>query len=81
MYGSFFPCPTARSAAVSLLLLLGALKAYGADTYSAGYLSIPSLSIGGATYTSVVVAIGSILKAPADTTPYTSIDSYNPANH
>jgi phospholipase C len=62
------------------LLIAGAGAAYGADTYNAGQLSIPSLGIGGATYSNVVVTVGSIVSGPVGTSPYGIVDTYNPAN-
>ncbi len=67
----------ALSIASSLLLLTCAAKAFGADTYSAGQLRIPSLSIGGGTYSNVVLAPGSILGV-AGGTPNGAKDNYNP---
>ncbi len=66
---------------IALLLVMGGFDAGATDIYNAGQLSIPVLSIGAATYTNVVVAVAGIVKAPVDTTPYTTIDSYNPANN
>jgi Regulator of chromosome condensation (RCC1) repeat len=72
---------TARSFAAGLLIIFGAAQALGADSYSGGRLSIPSLQIGSATYANVVVTVGPIVTGPADTMPYLKVDSYNPANN
>jgi alpha-tubulin suppressor-like RCC1 family protein len=74
-------CHAARIFSSSLLILVGSLAAYGADNFSGGQLSIPSLTIGAATYSGVVVTVGSLVTGPTDTTPYTRVDSYNPANN
>jgi hypothetical protein len=70
----------ARSFAAGLLFLLGSVQVFGADSYAGGQLSIPSLSTGSATLSNVVLTVGSIVAGPADTMPYTSVDSYNPTN-
>jgi hypothetical protein len=72
----------ARSVAIALLLLAGATEAYGTDTYSASnnQLSIPAVVIGSATYSNVVVTVGSILSVQQGT-PSGSEDTYNPANN
>jgi hypothetical protein len=61
------------------LLLLCGTQAY-ADTYSAGRLTMPTLVIGNATYSNVVVTVGSILSGPAGNAPIGTVDTYNPAN-
>jgi hypothetical protein len=68
-----------RWLSISLLLVFGA-SAYGADSFSAGKLTIPTLVIGNATYSNVVVTVGSILSGPAGSTPIGTVDTYNPAN-
>jgi hypothetical protein len=62
------------------LLLVCAADAFGADSYSAGRLTIPTLVIGNATYSNVVVNVGSILSGPAGSVPVGTVDTYNPAN-
>jgi phospholipase C len=68
------------------LSILGALilawtgAAYGADTYSAGELSMPSVVIGGATYSNMVVTVGSIVSGPSGTAAYGTEDSYDPGS-
>ncbi len=44
-------------------------------------LTIPSLRIGNATYSNVVLTIGSVLSGPSGTTPNGTQDSYNPENN
>ena len=53
------------------------------DVYAPLYhqLTIPSLRIGYATYSNVVLTIGSVLSGPSGTTPNGTQDSYNPANN
>jgi hypothetical protein len=62
------------------LLLVCGVQAYGADSYSAGRLTMPTLVIGNATYSDVVVTVGGILSGPAGTAPIGAVDTYNPAN-
>src|ERR1700689_2940579 len=71
----------ARSLATALLLLAGATEAYGTDTYNSSnnQLTIPAVVIGSATYSNVVVTVGSILSVQQGT-PNGSEDSFNPAN-
>jgi hypothetical protein len=67
----------ARSVIAALLLLPCATDGFAADTYSAGQLSIPSLSIGNGVYSDVVVTPGSILGV-AGGAPNGARDNYNP---
>ena len=73
----------ARSIMAVLALLAGAFQAHGTDTYGPGpnELQVPSLGIGNATYSNVVVTIGSIVTAPSGTSPNATQDSYNPTNN
>ncbi len=70
----------ARSVASSLLLLFCATSAHAADTFdlSNRHLTIPSIVIGGATYTNMVVTVGKIVSAPSGTSANGSEDSYDP---
>ncbi len=68
-----------RSLLTALLLLAGIPAALGADTFSAGELSIPTVAIGGATYSNMVVTPGAILGVGGGT-PSGGADSYNPVN-
>jgi uncharacterized repeat protein (TIGR03803 family) len=72
----------ARSCATALLLLTcGA--AYGTDTYNIAsrQLSIPSVAIGAATYSNVLVTVGAIISGPSGSTPKGSEDRYDPGNN
>jgi phospholipase C len=69
-----------QAAVAATLMMAWAGAACGTDTYSAGQLSIPTLAIGGATYSNVVVRVGSIVSGPVGTSPYGDADTYNPAN-
>jgi hypothetical protein len=62
------------------VLLAGGAAAYGADSYSGGKLTLPTLVVGNATYSGVVVTLGSILSGPAGNAPIGTVDTYNPAN-
>jgi hypothetical protein len=72
----------AQAPLAALLLLIFANAAHGADTYNlmTKQLTMASVSIGSATYTNMVVTVGSIVSGPTGTTPNGSVDSYNPAN-
>ena len=66
------------------LALLGvAASAAGADTFNAatGHLTIPTLTIGNATYSNVIVTIGTLLEPPAGTVPAFPADSYFPGSN
>jgi uncharacterized repeat protein (TIGR03803 family) len=69
----------AHSVTVSLLLLICATSAY-ADTFNLSnkQLSIPSIVIGGATFTNMVVTVGKIVTAPSGTSANGNEDSYDP---
>ncbi len=73
------PRRLAHSVTSSLLLLICATSAY-ADTFnfSNRQLSIPSIVIGGATYTNMVVTVGNIVTLPSGTSANGSEDSYDP---
>jgi hypothetical protein len=71
----------ARSLLTALLLLVCASEVYGVDTYSAGKLTIPTVTIGNATYSNVAVAVADILSGPLSAAPYGSADSYNPVTN
>jgi phospholipase C len=63
------------------LIMSFTAAAFGADTYSAGELSMPSVVIGGATYSNMVVTVGSIISGPTGFSAYGLADSYDPATH
>jgi hypothetical protein len=73
---------TALPSLAALVTFLCHADAQAADTYSAATatLSIPSLRIGSATYSDVVLTSGRVLKGPSATTPNNTQDTYNPAN-
>ena len=62
-----------------LLLLAGATLAHAADTFSQGLLSIPTLTVGTATYSNVLVTVGAIISGPTGSGPLGSADRYDPA--
>jgi uncharacterized repeat protein (TIGR03803 family) len=67
-----------------MLALLGfAASASGVDTFSAasGHLTIPTLTIGSATYSDVIVTVGNILEPPAGTVPAFPGDFYYPGSN
>jgi hypothetical protein len=68
-----------RIAAASLLLL-GLARAAGAvDAYNGSTLTIPVIAIGDASYSDMVVTVGSIVSGPSGTTPVGTGDSYDVA--
>jgi uncharacterized repeat protein (TIGR03803 family) len=69
-----------RLSGPALLLLAATFVAHGEDTYNGSQLSIPTLVIGSATYTNVVVTPLSIVSVQMGTALGTE-DSYNPANN
>ena len=66
-----------------LLLLVCAARAFGADTYepSTHQLTMPTVAVGNALFTHMVVVVGGIVSGPAGTTANGSEDTYNPANN
>jgi uncharacterized repeat protein (TIGR03803 family) len=71
----------AQSLSAALVLLICAAAADGADTYSGGQLSIPTLSIGNGTYSNVVVTVGKPVGGPVGTAPNGSEDIYDPSTN
>jgi hypothetical protein len=71
----------ARSIAAALVLLVGTGEAFGTDTYSSGTLSAPSVTIGNATFTNMVVTVGSIVKPPSGSTGNGTSDTYDPTTN
>jgi uncharacterized repeat protein (TIGR03803 family) len=69
-----------RFSAPVLLLLVASFMAHGEDTYNGSQLTIPTLVIGSATYTNVVVTPATIVSVQMGTAVGTE-DSYNPANN
>jgi uncharacterized repeat protein (TIGR03803 family) len=69
-----------RASLTCLLCLAGTAVASAADSYNlaTGELSLPTVVIGGATYSNMVVGIGAIISGPTGTTANGSVDSYDP---
>lgn len=65
---------------IFVLLAAGPVAAFGADSYSGGVLTMPSLSIGSLTLTDVVVEVGSIVSGPGGSTAAGTTDDYDPAS-
>jgi uncharacterized repeat protein (TIGR03803 family) len=76
-------CLQARRWVIVLALLIGAPAVYGADTYNIAtrQLTIPSIVIGYATYSDMVVTVGTIVSGPSGNTALGSVDTYNPGNN
>jgi uncharacterized repeat protein (TIGR03803 family) len=72
-----------RAIAAALVSLFCAAAAYGTDSYNPAthQLTMPSVAIGHATYSNMVVALGSIVSGPSGTTPAGSQDTYNPGTN
>jgi uncharacterized repeat protein (TIGR03803 family) len=64
----------------ALLLLAGPFRSYGEDIYNGTQLTIPSVTIGGATFSNMVVTPLNIVQVGGGTANG-SVDSYNPANN
>jgi phospholipase C len=71
----------ARSVLAATLIMIWTGAAYGADTYSAGELTMPSVVIGRATYSNMAVMVGSIVSGPTGTSAYGLEDSYDPGTN
>jgi hypothetical protein len=71
-----------RSIILILLCLVGTAEAYGSDTYNSAtnQLTIPSVIIGSATYSNMVVTVGGVVTV-AGGTPSGIQDVYNPATN
>ena len=67
----------AQSVAAAAVMLACATGAQAADIYSAGHVTIPTLTNGPVTYSNVVVAVGTITSGPAGTSPLSSTDNYD----
>jgi uncharacterized repeat protein (TIGR03803 family) len=61
-----------------LALLLAGEAAFAVDSYSGGQLTIPSLAIGNASLTNVVVDVGTIVSGPTGSSGLGSEDRYDP---
>jgi uncharacterized protein (DUF2141 family) len=71
----------ARSIFAALLFLFCTCEAWGTDSYIGGQLTIPSVTIGSATFSNMVVTVAGIVIGPNGTGPNGSVDMYNPANN
>lgn len=69
-----------RTVTATLLLIFMAASAHAADTYTPSnkQLRIPSVVIGSATYTNMLVMVGNIVSGPSGSTANGSEDSYDP---
>jgi uncharacterized repeat protein (TIGR03803 family) len=65
---------------VSLLLFAHSFKSYGEDTYNGTRLTIPSVTIGDASFSNMVVTPLKVLSVSGGA-PNGNADSYNPANN
>jgi hypothetical protein len=72
----------ARSLSAALLLLGCTATAYGTDSYipATRQLRIPTITIGSAIYSNMVVTVGSLISGPTGSSPIGSADSYDPAS-
>ena len=82
MLSPTYRCRYLRSCGVPLLSGCAA-AAHGADSYNAGnrQLTIPAAVIGSATYSNMVVTVGSIVSGPAGSAPNGTLDSYDPGTN
>ncbi len=64
----------------AVLLACGAAAARGAATYTTATdrLTLPAVAIGGATYSDVVVTVGTIVSGPEGTSADGTVDTYDP---
>ena len=76
-----FRIRTLRSCAAALVLLT-ATPVFATDSYDASSreLTVPALQVGSATFSSLVVTVGSIVTPPSGAAPKGSIDTYDPAS-
>ena len=81
MRSRLFVNSIARVMLAPLGLLLVATLAHGTDTYDpvSKRLSIPAITIGRATYSNVVLTVGSILSRPAGGVPLGGVDTFDPS--
>jgi acid phosphatase len=64
-----------------MALLSAAAPASAADTFDGKYLSIPTATIGNATYSNMVVTVGRIVSGPVGSSPDAGEDSYDAASN
>ena len=53
-------------------------QAFATDSYSAGQLTAPTVTMGAATFTNVVVTVGAIVSGPSGSTPIGAADVFDP---
>jgi hypothetical protein len=72
---------SARWLALSGFLSMSTVGVWAADSYDAHsrQLTIPAITIGGATYSNMVVTVGKIVTAPTGGVPLGGVDTYDPA--
>jgi beta-lactam-binding protein with PASTA domain len=70
----------AANSAVNLLVSTGPAPP-ALPSYNAGQLTLPTVVIGGATYSNMVITVGNILSGPNGTAANGSEDIYNPADN
>ncbi len=71
-----------RAFMATVALLASTFQAHSTDVFTApNVLTIPTLEIGVATFSNVVLTIGSIVTPPSGTSPNGFFDTYNPVNN
>ena len=70
-----------RCMVVAVMLSFGSLAAHATDRYAQGVLSIPTITIGSATFTNLDVSVASIVSGPTGSSPLASADAYDPATN
>ncbi len=68
----------AASILAATLIMIWTGAAHGADSYNAGQLTMPTVVIGVASYSNMVVRVGSIVSGPSGNSAYGVEDSYDP---
>jgi uncharacterized repeat protein (TIGR03803 family) len=63
---------------ILVMTLVTAGRAFGADSYSGGQLTAQTVTLGGATFTNVVVTISGIVSGPSGSAPVGSVDVFDP---
>jgi uncharacterized repeat protein (TIGR03803 family) len=73
----------ARPLVTGLLVLIGAAGATAADTFNltTRQLTMPSVVIGGATYSNMTVTVGALISGPSGTSANGNQDSYDPGTN
>ena len=70
--------PAVAGHCVLLVTLFAASGALGADSYSGGQLTAPTVTMGAATFTNVVLTIGSVVAGPSGSGPVGTVDTFDP---